>query len=283
MVALSAAVAPRVAPSTAAPSRRHLLAASFAPLLGIAPLGAHAEGFTAAGKVTDRVFFDVRVITRYDVEVLEDAALRGRLVFSLFGNDAPKTVQKFLEFVDGTPGQWKSSGGGPMYSSGSFTKLQPGVMLEGGTINGLRLTTFAGEQDYEWMSRLLPLRPILEANDLKHDRRGLLTRALFNPGPEFGITLGPTPALNGDNEVFGQLEPDAGGDGLHGEALLAAMEGLPYITGKSQEGEGTSANAVFQAQRSFFTTLSKTIGDTRAADRTGQLLRRVEITRCGRM
>ena len=54
-------------------------------------------------------------------------------------------------------------------------------------------------------------------------------------------------AIVGDNEVFGQLEPDAGGDGLHGEALLAAMEELPYITGRSREGKGTSANAVFQA------------------------------------
>jgi hypothetical protein len=49
------------------------------------------------------------------------------------------------------------------------------------------------------------------------------------------------------------------------------------------EGEGTAANAVFTAQREFFTGLSKAVGDSRAEDRTGQLLRRVEITKCGRL
>ena len=74
------------------------------------------------------------------------------------------------------------------------------------------------------------------------------------------------------------MEPNAGN-----EALLAAMEDLPYITGTSLEGERTAANAVFTAQRSFFSALSKAVGDTRAEDRTGLLLRRVEITRCGRL
>lgn len=55
----------------------------------------------AAPTVTDREYFDIRVITRYDVEVLEDAALRGRFIFSLFGKDAPRGVEKFLQFVEG--------------------------------------------------------------------------------------------------------------------------------------------------------------------------------------
>ena len=71
------------------------------------------------------------------------------------------------------------------------------------------------------------------------------------------------------------MAPDLAGD------LLEQIEELPYITGKSLEGDGTAANAVFQAQKSFFTGLSKTVGDTRAEDRTGRLLRRVEITQCG--
>ena len=54
-------------------------------------------------------------------------------------------------------------------------------------------------------------------------------------------------------------------------------------TGVSREGEGTAANAVFQAQKQFFTAFSKAAGDKRAEDRTGVLLRRVELTRCGRL
>ena len=239
---------------------------------------------TLAAKVTDRVFLDIRIIQRYDVEVLEDAAIRGRLTFGLFGRDAPLGTKKFLEFVDGTSGQFAKSGGGPAYSSGSFFKINPGKSIEGGRINGLRLTEFAGTQEYEFLSRLLPLRPVLEVNNLRHDTRGLLTRAIFNPGPEFAITLTPSAELDASNEVIGVLEgAETSGGGLTGSDLLDMLEKLPFITGTSIEGEGTAANALFTAQKSLFFGVSKTIGDSRAEDRTGMLLRRVEITRCGRL
>ena len=230
--------------------------------------------------VTDRVFIDIRIIQRYDVEVLEDAAVRGRLVFGLFGREAPLGTKKFLEFVDGTSGQFKPSGGGPgggpAYSSGSFHKIEPGVLLEGGRINGLKLTEFAGQQEYEYMSRLLPLRPVVEVNNLRHEKRGLLTRAIFNPGPEFGVTLASARSLDGTHEVIGQLEEG-------GEELLRLMEQLPYISGKSREGEGTAQNAIFTSQQKLFQAFAKSTGDSRAEDRTGLLLRRVEITRVGRL
>lgn len=95
------------------------------------------------------------------------------------------------------------------------------------------------------MSRLLPLRPVVEVNNLRHEGRGLLTRAIFNPGPEFGVTLAPAPSLDGTNEVIGQLEQG-------GDELLRLMEGLPYISGKALEGEGTAQNAIFTSQQKFF-------------------------------
>jgi cyclophilin family peptidyl-prolyl cis-trans isomerase len=230
-------------------------------------------------KVTDKCFLDIRIIQRYDVEVLEDAATRGRFELELYGDAAPMGVTKFLEFIDGTPGQFKTTGGGgPAYSSGSFDKLRPGVLLEGGRIAGLRQTEFAGSTEYEYLGRLLPLRPVIEVSDPRHDRRGLLTRSIFAIGPEFGITLGPAPALDGTHEVIGRLAPGSAND-----ALLTMLEGLPYITGRSLDGEGTAADAIFTAQKSFFPGLAKASGDTRAEDRTGQLLRRVEITKCGRL
>jgi len=68
---------------------------------------------------------------------------------------------------------------------------------------------------------------------------------------------------------------------LEGAELLDLLEKLPYISGSSLEGKGTAANAVFTAQRALMLGIAKGAGDARAADRTGQLLRRVEITKVG--
>ncbi|EOD15059.1 hypothetical protein EMIHUDRAFT_434219 [Emiliania huxleyi CCMP1516] len=231
---------------------------------------------SAPAAVTDRGFIDLRVIRSFDVDsgVLEDAAVRGRVQFELYGNDAPKAVERFKGFVKGDIGQFRSSSDGPSYRTGAFTTLRPGVILQGGRINGLRLTEFAGAQQYEYGSRLVPLDGVVEVNELKHDRRGLITRRQFSAGPEFGITLGPAPQLDSGWEVIGRLSQDSAG-------LLPLIEGLPYITGRSLEEPGSVADNVFNAQKSLFTSLSKTIGDSRAEDRTGQLLRRVEIVNCG--
>ena len=245
-----------------------------------APTPTSAKSDLAAPAITDRVYLDLRIINRFDVEVLEDAATRGRLVIGLFGTDAPQGVERFLEFVDGTVGQYSKTGGGPSYAQSQFERVVPGQLLEGGRISGLKQTTFAGSLEWEYLSRLLPLRPVIEANDLSHDRRGLITRTRFGDyakasGPEFGVTLNPARNLDNSNEVIGVV--------LEGLDLLEKIEELPYITGKSIEGEGTTANAVFQAQKSFFSGLSKSVGDSRAEDRTGRLLRRVEIVSCGRV
>lgn len=213
--------------------------------------------------------------TRLQVEVLEDAAVRGRLVLGLYGRDAPRAVERFLEFVQGTPGQFAKSAGGPSYASATFDRVQPGELLEGGRIAGLRQTSFAGELQWEYLSRLLPsLRPVLEVNELTHSRRGLLTIERFNNGgPEFGITLAASPRLDGAREVIGAVE--------RGYELLDMIEELPYITGRSLEKPGSVADSVYNVQKSFFSGLSKAAGDTRAEDRTGKLLRRVEIVQCG--
>ena len=224
-------------------------------------------------EVTARVFLDLRIINSFSVEVLEDAATRGRVVIGLFGKDAPLAVQRFIEFTQGTVGQYSQTGGGPAYSQATFDKLRPGELLEGGKIAGLRQTTFAGSVEWEYMSRLLPLRPALEVNELRHDRRGVLTRLRFNAGPEFGITLAAAPQLDSTYEVFGQVE--------QGFELLDMIEQLPFITGKSLETPGSLPDQVFAAQKSLFSGLAKSAGDSRAEDRTGKLLRRVEITQCG--
>ncbi|KAL1496285.1 hypothetical protein AB1Y20_016248 [Prymnesium parvum] len=237
----------------------------------------------ARPRPTHRVFLDLRIIRRYDLPLLDEGAVRGRLSISLYGEQAPRAAAQFLDFVDGTAGQFAASGGGPSYASASFFR-HSAAMLEAGHIAGLSTTSLAGVREYEYMGRLLPLRPILEPSALPHCRRGLLTRRLFAAGPEFGVTLGAAPALDKEFEVFGEVEGDAdAGGGMTGDELLRLVEELPYITGTSVEGEGTVANAVFTAQKNFFSKLAAASGDSRAEDRTGLLLRRVEITACGRL
>ena len=257
---------------------RQLLAR--ADVLRLGALAASASAPTPAlatslaASATARAYLDLRIIERFDVEVLEDAATRGRLTIALFGKDAPVGVARFVEFLTGTLTPFYANGGGPSYAQSTFDRQRPGELVTGGRIAGLRQTTFAGAQEWEYMGRLLPnLRPVLEVNDLRHDRRGLLTRARFESGPEFGLTLAPAPSLDTTHEVLGQVEG--------GLELLTQVEALPYITGRSLEEPGSVADSVFNAQKSLFSGLAKGAGDARAEDRTGRLLRRVEITGCG--
>ena len=201
--------------------------------------------------------------------------MRGRLEFEIFGDDAPAAAANFLSFVRGDIGQFaKTPGEGPSYRQGAFTTLEPGVLLQGGRINGLKLGEFGGEPVWEFGTRPVPVKAVVEANDLSHDRRGLLTRKQFQAGPEFGITLGPATSLNGGWEVFGRVSSDESG-------LLKLMEGLPYITGRSLEEPGSVSDGIFNAQKGLFGGLAKGMGDARAEDRTGRLLRRVEMVNCG--
>ena len=268
------------APRCSAPTRRALLSAATAALsapqlLSVAPALAATTKATDSAVATARGFLDLRIIQRFDVEVLEDAAVRGRLEFEIFGDDAPAAAANFLSFVRGDIGQFaKTPGEGPSYRQGAFTTLEPGVLLQGGRINGLKLGEFGGEPVWEFGTRPVPVKAVVEANDLSHDRRGLLTRKQFQAGPEFGITLGPASSLNGGWEVFGRVSSDESG-------LLKLMEGLPYITGRSLEEPGSVSDGIFNAQKGLFGGLAKGMGDARAEDRTGRLLRRVEMVNCG--
>ena len=118
-------------------------------------------------------------------------------------------------------------------------------------------------------------------------------------------------ALDGGLDLRDDL-PERGGRGVDLQ-LLDEIEALPFITGRSLEEPGSVADEVrvqphsthmalatalahsshclacvlcactqvFKAQKSLFSGLSKGLGDQRAEDRTGKLLRRVEITNCG--
>lgn len=75
-------------------------------------------------------------------------------------------------------------------------------------IAGLNIINIGGQEELEYGGEVVaPLPSLLEASsgDRPHDRRGLLTRDRLSRGPEFGVTLGAAPALDGSHEVFGRL------------------------------------------------------------------------------
>jgi cyclophilin family peptidyl-prolyl cis-trans isomerase len=231
------------------------------------------------GEVTTKVYLDLRILKDYNKEVLEDGAVRGRIVIGLYGDEAPKTVAHFLQFFPKVPGE------APGYATGSFFRHEPGKWLEGGKISGLFPTQLAGSESYEWNGAIYPLRapleanspPLrapLEANSLRHDRKWLLSHKKFNAGPEFDILLSPASELDSSNTVFGEV--------LAGQDLLLEMAQLPFVTGRSLDPTGSVASNVWSAQNQYFRGLAKSLGDTRVQKTfPGKLLRRVEITKAG--
>lgn len=74
-------------------------------------------------------------------------------------------------------------------------------------IAGLNVISIGGQEELEYGGEVITALPsLLESSvELPHDRKGLLTRDRLTRGPEFGVTLGAAPELDGSHEVFGRL------------------------------------------------------------------------------
>ncbi len=120
---------------------------------------------------------------------------QGEMVFKLFADKAPKTVNNFVflarqGYFDGT----------------IFHRVINNFMAQGGDPTG----TGMGGPGYKFEDEFHP--------DLRHDKRGMLSMANAGPGTngsQFFITHGPTPHLNDKHSVFGQL--------VEGEDALMAI------------------------------------------------------------
>ena len=138
--------------------------------------------------VTKRVFFDIEV----------DGESAGRIVFGMFGDTVPKTVENFATLADGSAGTGNS--GKPLHFKGSkFHRIIPGFMAQGGDFTNGNGT--GGESIYG--------NKFADENfTLQHTKPYLLSMANAGPntnGSQFFITFKETPWLNGRHTVFGEV------------------------------------------------------------------------------
>ncbi|KAL7556593.1 hypothetical protein ACA910_003484 [Epithemia clementina (nom. ined.)] len=291
-------------------------------------------------KVTDRVYFNVRISrsdgTFYvrdkkndgdgdDDNNQDDQVFYARLVFELFGEVAPVTVQRFKSYLPTTTAALAMDDTDrplPSYARSSFASYDEATgVIYGGQIPGLQVVEVnnggGGGSALQYGNRLFSASLWLESRTstttkLRHVGKGLLTHALLDPTPVFGITTRTdTTELDATHVVFGRLvvsEPDDQERNVNrnnteknaadapttwhsGAEFLQRVAALPTYQAESsvvmrrsdEYNEGgfveAAAQSIFQAQRSFFRNTAQALGDTRL-DRvyTGKLLRRVEVT-----
>ena len=157
--------------------------------LGIIALSATSSRYVSAAEgswswsgtmpqITNKVYLDIKIAnyTEESIGKNRGATGSGRIVFGLYGKDAPESVANFLKVIQ-SDGQEL-----PSFYNTQFSKVSPEGALEVEKISGLRTIQLAGQEQYEYGGNLMPYKPILETNNFKHDRAGLLTRVSLSWG-----------------------------------------------------------------------------------------------------
>jgi peptidyl-prolyl cis-trans isomerase A (cyclophilin A) len=125
---------------------------------------------------------------------------QGTVQVRLFPDQAPKTVQNFVELAEGSREWTDPKTGQPtagrLYDGTIFHRVIPRFMIQGGDPLG----TGTGGPGYKFGDEIHP--------DLRFDRPYLLAMANAGPGTngsQFFITVVPTPHLNGRHTIFGEV------------------------------------------------------------------------------
>jgi peptidyl-prolyl cis-trans isomerase A (cyclophilin A) len=125
---------------------------------------------------------------------------QGTVQVRLFPDQAPKTVQNFVELAEGSR-EWtdpatRQPTAGRLYDGTVFHRVIPRFMIQGGDPLG----TGTGGPGYKFADEIHP--------DLTFNRPYLLAMANAGPGTngsQFFITVVPTPHLNGKHTIFGEV------------------------------------------------------------------------------
>ena len=110
---------------------------------------------------------------------------RGEFEIMLFANDAPLTVENFVNLVRAD-----------FYDATTFHRVIPDFMVQGGCPRG----DGTGGPGYQFEDEFHP--------DLKHDRPGILPMANSGPntnGSQFFLTVAASPWLDNRHTVFGAV------------------------------------------------------------------------------
>lgn len=115
--------------------------------------------------ITHKVYLDIKIAnyTEESVGTNRAASGSGRIVFGLYGKQAPKIVDRFLSLV-------RSNGSeSPSYLGTIFSRINEDGLLEIEKIRGVEPVTIAGRDSLEYNGKLLDYEQIVETNGLKHD------------------------------------------------------------------------------------------------------------------
>jgi len=138
----------------------------------------------------------------------------GAFIARLFEKDAPHTVQNFVGLAEGKK-QWKDPKTSrmvrrPYYNNGTFHRIIPNFMVQGGDPLG---TGFGGP-GFEFPDEISPAH--------HHDKPGILSMANHGPntnGGQFFITVAPYPSLDGHYSIFGEI--------VEGQDVVNAISKVP--------------------------------------------------------
>ena len=125
----------------------------------------------------------------------------GTIICRLFEQDAPITVNNFIELAQGAR-EWthphtRNKSKTPLYNGTIFHRVIPDFMVQGGDPTG----TGMGGPGYQFQDET-------KGSPHKFDKPGKLAMANAGPntnGSQFFITVAATPWLTGNHTIFGEV------------------------------------------------------------------------------